>query len=538
MKTKNITDIDELIKYLKEEYTYYLLSYKRTLFNHLTFLVDKERLQTVTELISKDSNLKASLITMFGTDERPLNSSFRVYIIFLIKSTSTIITLSSPLDKEQPTYNAITSKIPLTNWHEREIHDLFGITPLGIDLDPLVLHRDWHRGKNFPMRKDFPIDTQIPISEVPHEFSNQPHAEGMNQIAVGPIHAGIIEPGHLRFCTVGEKILKFDAQLFYTHKGIEKMAEGKTIDEVLNLVEHVCGMCSYSHSTAFCQAIETLTQNHIPSRARYIRTICLELERLSSHLFDLSSICSSGGFGFGGAHAARLREIIMRVIYKITGHRFSRGLNGIGGLKKDIPDTLLKRLFIEIKDFKNKFKDWESLVMNNDSFLDRLEGTGTLTKEQAETLGIVGPGARASGIDRDIRRDFAYGAYKKYMPKIPTYEEGDALARTKIRIDEIYQSIELIQNLIHNIPTGHILNRTFIQFPEPRATIGIVESAKGELVHWLMVTPENKVYRWHVRSASYMNWRGMVQATMANNIVPDGPLVNKSFNLCYACVDR
>lgn len=500
--------------------------------------INKEHLQTEIELICKDPNLGASLITMFATDERPLNSGFKVYTVFLLKNHSSILTLSTQLDKEQPTYAAISSKIPQANWYEREIHDLFGITPYGIDLDPLVLHRDWHRGKNFPMRKDFPIDTQIPISEVPHEFSNQPHAEGMHQIAVGPIHAGIIEPGHLRFCAIGENVLKFDAQLFYTHKCIEKMAEGKTPDEALNLAEHVCGMCSYAHSTAFCQAIETLTQNDIPSRASYIRTICLELERLSSHLFDLSSICSSGGFGFGGTHAARLREIIMRVIHKTTGHRFFRGLNKIGGLKKDVSDTLLKELLIEMKDFKNKFKDWEKLVMNNDSFLDRLEGTGTLTKEQAIILGIVGPQARASGIDRDIRRDFTYGAYKEYMPKITTYEEGDALARTKIRIDEVYESIELIQELIQDVPSGHLLNRRSIQFSELQTSIGVVESAKGELVHSLMITPENKIYRWHVRSASYMNWRGMVQATMANNIVPDGPLVNKSFNLCYACVDR
>ncbi|MBI3308907.1 MAG: NADH-quinone oxidoreductase subunit C [Candidatus Melainabacteria bacterium] len=500
--------------------------------------INKEYLQAEIDFIHKDHNLDASFITMFATDERPLNLGFKVYIIFLFKNPTSILTLSTQLDQEEPAYPAISLKIPQANWYEREIHDLFGITPCGIDLDPLVLHRDWHRGKNFPMRKDFHIDTPMPISEVPHEFSNQPHAEGMNQIAVGPIHAGIIEPGHLRFCTIGEKVLKFDAQLFYTHKGIEKMAEGKTIDEALNLAEHVCGMCSYAHSTAFCQAIETLTQNHIPIRASYIRTICLELERISSHLFDLSSICSAGGFGFGGIHAARLREIIMRVIYKITGHRFFRGLNEPGGLKKDISDALLKELLFEIKDFKTKFKDWEKLVMNNDSFLDRLEGTGALTKEQAITLGIVGPPARASGINRDIRRDFTYETYKKYMPKITTYEEGDALARTKIRIDEIYESIELLKNLIQAVPSGHILNRTPFQFSEPQTSIGIVESAKGELIHSLMITPENKIYRWHVRSASYMNWRGMVQATMANNILPDGPLVNKSFNLCYACVDR
>ena len=523
MKTVNIKTPDEIIKHLKSE-------------NSAT--LQKEQIQTVSEFIYNHPDLKASLLSVFVVDERPLNCGFKIYVIFLVKNPTTIITLSVALDKDDLTYPAITTKISSASWYEREIHDLFGVTPSGIDLDPLVLHRDWHRGKNFPMRKDFHIDTQIPISEMPYEFTNQPHAEGMNQIAVGPIHAGIIEPGHLRFCSIGEKILKFDAQLFYTHKGIEKMAEGKTYDEVLNLAEHVCGMCAYAHSTAFCQAVETLMQNQIPARASYIRTICLELERISSHMFDLMSICSAGGFGFGSVHAARLREIIMRLNYKLTGHRFFRGLNAIGGLKKDIPNELFKMLFKEIEDFRTKFKNWEKLVMNSDSFLDRLEDTGILTKEEAVTLGIVGPASRASGINRDIRCDFPYATYEKYTPKIYLYEEGDALARTKIRIDEIYESIQLIKNLVHDIPSGEVLNNSFLAFKEPKTSIGIVESAKGELVHWIMATPDNKIYRWHVKSASYMNWRGMVQATMANNIVPDGPLVNKSFNLCYACVDR
>lgn len=538
MNTVTINDIDELIKYFKDKYVGYLLTYKKTMYNHIQFLTDKERLQTVIDLIHKDTNLNASLVTMFGADERILNSSFRVYIIFLIKNPSAILTIIAPLDKEHPSYPAITTKVPLINWYEREIHDLFGITPTGIDLDPLVLHRDWERGKLFPMRKDFPIDKQVHIQEVAHEFSNQPHAQGMHQIAVGPIHAGIIEPGHLRFCAIGEKIFKFDAQLFYTHKGIEKMAEGKTFDEVLNLAEHVCGMCAYAHSTAFCQAIEILGQAQIPSRARYIRTICLELERISNHTADLMAICSAGGFGFGGMHIARLRELVMRVINKLTGNRFFRGLNAIGGLKKDISNESFRTLLYEIEEFKPMFKKWEKLVMNSDSFLDRLETTGVLTKEQAISLGIVGPAARASGINRDLRRDFPCAAYKKYTPKVPVYEEGDALARTEIRIDEVYESIDLIKNLIHNLPRGHILNKISIQQTEPKTSIGLVESAKGELVHWVMITPENRIYRWHVRSASYMNWRGMVQATMANNIVPDCPLVNKSFNLCYACVDR
>ena len=540
MTVQLVQNLEPLVKLFKDLFKDNLLSYKANASNSLQVVIERNYLPIACELICNNLNLKASLIIITATDERNLSSKFKLYTTFVIKEPNAFIILEIDLDKDNPTYPALSVTIPSCNWYEREIHDLFGIVPIGISLDPLVLHRDWPRSKYFPMRKDFPLNKQITISEVPHQF-NQPHGEGMYQIAVGPIHAGIIEPGHLRFCVIGEEIYKFDAQLFYTHKGIEKMAEGKSLDEVLCLAEHVCGMCAYAHSTAFCQAIETSGDIEIPRRAVFIRTICLELERLSSHMADLAAICSSGGFGFGTSHASRLREMLMRLICDCTGHRFFRGLNAIGGLQKNISDDAFKKLLLQLEKFKTQFEEWERLILNCDSLLDRLELTGFLSKESVLSLGIIGPPARASGIDKDVRRDYPYLAYKNYKMRIPLYEEGDVLARTHVRIDEIYESLTLIKNLIKNLPSGDFLEKPKY-FTSYQPGLGILESAKGELVHWVMLDKENKIFRWHVRSASYMNWRGMVQATMGQdnlkNIVPDGPLVNKSFNLCYACVDR
>ncbi len=533
-------DIEFLVEYLKKAFNN-IVSYKINNSNHIQLVVKKEYLLNAAEYISQNPELKAHLITMAASDERDLNDSFKLYVVFAITQPKTILTLEVVLDKNSPSYPALSEIIPSLSWHEREIHDLFGIVPVGIELDPLVLHRDWPHGKYFPMRNDFPLDKQFPFGEINHEFS-QPHGEGMHQIAVGPIHAGIIEPGHLRFCAIGEDIYKFDAQLFYKHKGLEKMAFGKSIQEVLTLSEHTCGMCAFSHSSVFCQAVENLGDIEIPERAAYLRTICLELERISNHMADLMSICSAGGLGFGSSHAARLREFMMRLNQEFAGHRFFRNLNTIGGLKKNITDESCKLLLEKLEKFKPQFHEWEQLIINNDSLLDRLELTGFLSNENALKLGLVGPSARASNIDRDVRRDYPYLAYENYVIKVPIHEDGDALARTLIRIDEVYESLRLIKNLIINLPSGSVLDRVPVKYPSYVPSVSIIESAKGELVHFIMLDKENKIVRWHVRSASYMNWRGVVQATMGQdrfkNIVPDGPLVNKSFNLCYACVDR
>ena len=502
--------------------------------NHIEILIKKENLMSASELLVNSLDINASLITLTALDNREVEKQFILYAVFSMGKSGVLLTLKILLDGNS--YPAISKKIPSALWYELENHDLFGIVPEGIDLEPLISKGDLHLSKHHPMRRDFQKNTQVPIIEHDLEF-NHPHAEGLHQIAVGPIHAGIIEPGHLRFCALGEEIHTFDAQLFYTHKGIEKMAEGKTPVECLNIAEHICGMCSFSHSVAYCLALEELSEIKIPDRADFIRMILLELERLASHLADLMAISSAGGLGFAANYSARLREEIMRLNQELTGSRFLRGLNTIGGLKNNLSNKSLDNLLTKIKKFKTDFRDLEELILGSDSLLDRLELTGHLPKEKAKLLGLVGPPARASEIDSDIRRDNPYLFYDRYKLKVPVYDTCDVLARTQVRIDEVYESINLIKNIIKDMPDGDI----FIEiknYKKLTPSIGFIESAKGELVHWVMLDNEGTIFRYHVRSASYMNWRGVSQATMGNNIVPDGPLVNKSFNLCYACVDR
>lgn len=522
----------------------YFLNYQTYIFHlHPPFF-----LKALTWLQDHPSS-PATLVTMTAVDNREKTQTFQIHTVLLIPKLQLMVTLVLDLDEEHPSYEAVTPLIPSANWAEREIHDLFGIVPKGISLPPLVLHRDWPSGDHYPFRRDFKMDKQTHFTEGPLQF-HQPNGLGMHQVAVGPIHAGIIEPGHLRFTVTGEQIHQFDAQLFYTHKGIEKMAEGKPIEEGLNLAEHVCGMCAFAHSTAYCQALEALGHIVVPERALQIRAICLELERISSHLSDLTAIGSAGGFAVGSQWAAAMREKLMEQNRMLTGHRFLRGLNAVGGLQRDLPAESWKTLLQWLHPFNKEFQEWVTLVLHEESFLDRLETTGQVTLKQAKTLGLVGPAARGSGVDRDVRRDFGTEIYEKYKIQPPVCTEGDALARTKIRIEEIRQSIVLIQEMTEALlktstqaPVSRVQSSRVRQKPEKDfysflPSTGLVESAKGELAHWIMLAPDNRIFRWHVRSASYLNWPGVVQATMGNNIVPDGPLVNKSFNLCYACTDR
>lgn len=483
------------------------------------------------------------LVTITAADVREQGHGFQLYVVFSMPKLSCILSLMAILPSDNPSYSAISPLLPAAEWMEREIHDLFGIVPNGMDLKPLVLHRDWLRG-HYPFRRDFSNHSTLDIATVPHEFEF-PDGEGIHQVAVGPIHAGIIEPGHMRFAVRGEEIHQFDAQLFYTHKGIEKMAEGQNVYDVLNLAEHVCGMCAYSHSVAFCQAIETLAQFVVPERVLEIRTLCLELERMASHTADLTAICAAGGLGYASSQMAYIREKLLQTQAQLTGHRFMRGLNTIGGVKRYIPGDSYQQALSELRIVVRQFDSITRLILKTDSLLDRLENAGKLHAHQAESMGLVGPAARACGVNRDVRQDAPYVLYAQYFKGPILQTEGDVLARTRVRIDEVHASFHIVDALldaqvIRSRIEETIPHRKLVleKLPPYQPVIGMVESAKGELLHWVMMGPNNEVYRWHVQSASYMNWRGMIQATMGDNIVPDAPLVNKSFNLCYACVDR
>jgi Ni,Fe-hydrogenase III large subunit len=439
------------------------------------------------------------------------------------------------ISEQQPDYPSITPKIPAAHWYEREIKDMFGLEPIGHP-DPytLVLHGNFPE-KTFPLRKDFDINTRLLHLESKLPFKRV-EGEGVFEIPVGPIHAGIIEPGHFRFSAVGDTILYLDAKLFYTHKGTEKLFEVMPFTKALFLAERICGVCAASHATGYCQAIEKVAGVEIPRRANFIRTIVLELERLYNHIGDVGNICTGASFLMCGSHGFRIREYLQQLNENICGNRYLRGMITIGGVRFDIDDDLKRQTLTLLTKIKKDFKELIDIMFASSSLLDRIETTGRLSTEIAKGLGVVGVAARASGIAKDTRVIHPYAAYKEVDFDIPVfYYEGDVYARVRVRVDEVYQSIYIIEQCFDKMPAGP-LKTSIKELPPYKQALSYVESPRGENIYWIMTAPNNRLFRYKVRSPSFCNWPA-IPYTIPGNIVPDFPLINKSFELCYSCTD-
>ena len=487
----------------------------------------------------------ARLVTMIGTDERETGGTFGLRYVFRAPEGE-LETLLVRIDPEHPVFPSVTLILPAAQWYEREVQDLLGLVPEGHpDPRPLVLHDPWPTGY-YPLRKDF---TPPPKSEAyPDHPTGAPVAhprvvgEGTIGIPVGPIHAGIIEPGHFRFGAVGETILHLEAKLFYTHRGLEKLIEGKDLDEGLYIAERICGVCSVSHAASYCQAVEAALGLAIPRRAAYLRTLYLELERLYNHIGDVGNVCAGVGFAFGVSNGSRLKERLQRLNAELSGHRFLRGTMAVGGLQQDLQPARLDRIRSVLAEVEAEFGDMTSVIFGTTSVMDRFAGTGVLAASAARDLGVVGVAARASGLDLDARRDWPHAAYAELPFQVVTETDGDALARVRVRVAEVAQTLAILRAVLAKLPAGDVRLPVHTVSAAAaagtwRTGFGITESPRGENVHWVMLAPGGRIARLRVRSASFTNWPA-VPLTVPGNIVPDFPLINKSFELCYSCLDR
>lgn len=477
-----------------------------------------------------------SLTAMFANDERSIKGYFAIYCIFA--GGGTFKGLKGVLyPRESLSFSSLAPSFPNAAWYEREIHDLFGLVPVGHpDLRRLVLHENWPAGL-YPLRKDWDEKMHVPVANVPYPM-NSVQGEGIFEVPVGPIHAGIIEPGHFRFSQSGEQIINLDAKLFFTHRGIEKGVEGLSIQLALYQAERICGTCSVSHALSYAQAIETMANISIPQRAESIRGLAAELERLYNHIGDIGNLCAGLGFAVGMSHGSRLKELLMRLNETLTGNRFLRGLVIPGGVSMDITAIFCWEIQKTLDHLDDEFTDMMKMLTDNSAFLDRVNRTGIVTRHAALDLGAVGVAARASGIDIDMRRDHPYSIYKDVKFAVPVRTSGDVAARLWIRADEVEQSIYIIRKIIDHMPGR--LGELAVNIPQIKAYssgLGWSESPRGGNLHWLMMGENNTIYRYFVRSASYHNWP-VVTVAAPDNIIPDFPLINKSFELCYACLDR
>jgi Ni,Fe-hydrogenase III large subunit len=396
------------------------------------------------------------------------------------------------------------------------------------------LHDNWP--DVHPLRKDFPLETVLPPFEGERHIYRPALGEGVFQVPVGPVHAGTIEPGHFNFAVAGEPILYLQLRMFYTHKGTEKLFEQLPIPKAVFLAESISGDSSFSHGTAFCQAVERAAQMEVPLRALIVRTILLELERICNHVADIGAIATDVGFVVANAHASRLKEMLVGLNEKLTGNRLLRGMVCVGGVRRGWDAVQLVSLRAAIDAFASEFQDLVALIDSSESTRDRLEQTGVLRPEKAKDLGIVGVAGRASGVDLDVRRDHPYAAYGRYSFRVPVYQVGDVIHRMQVRVDEVKESLGIMRSAADESLHGEFRAQV-PPIPADRCALSAVEGWRGEIIHWIRTGPDNYLERCKIKDPSLNNWPALVEAVQGN-IIADFPVINKSFNLSYSGTDR
>jgi Ni,Fe-hydrogenase III large subunit/Ni,Fe-hydrogenase III component G len=470
----------------------------------------------------------AELVMMLAEDRRTQMDAFYLHHLFSKPRANWFVHASVRLDPKHPAVTSIARAYYPASRFEREMMDLFGIQIEGHP-DPrrLVRHAFWP-DDYYPLRKDaarreFADDGQpFPFTEV--------GGEGVYEIPVGPVHAGVIEPGHFRFSVMGETILYMRSRLYFTHKGTEKLFEGRRPEEGAELAERVSGDTTVGHALAYCQALEAAANIEAPRRARYLRVLLLELERLYNHIADFGAIANDTGFAVAHAHCYRIRERLLRLNKRITGSRLLRGAIVPGGVTCDLPAGL--DVYAEVASALADFEEIVQICFANTLLMDRLNATGVLDPTTAAEQGVVGIVARASGLDRDARRDHPFAAYEELAFSVTGAMGGDVKARTVLRVEEARQSVQLIRQAFRALPPGKIvapLGR--IEPFEP--AFGIVEGWRGRIVHWVMTAEDGTLHRVKIVDPSFWNWPALALA-LVDNIVPDFPLCNKSFNQSYS----
>ena len=392
-------------------------------------------------------------------------------------------------------------------WDEREAHDLYGVDFVGHEpLRPLVDH-----------------DLDLARWTVPIQ------GRDAYQVAVGPIHAGVIESGHFRFHVVGDKILHVDARLFYKHRGLEKAAEGSTLVDGIAFAGRACGACSVANSVAYALACESALGLRAGPELARVRTVLLELERVWSHFNDIAAACSGTGLAAGNNRFAELTERARRLNATLTGHRFLFGTVRVGGSEISLDDDAIRSARAELAHLREAAASgWRELTFNS-SFQDRLPDIGIVDGDAVRRLGTVGPAARAAGVAEDVRTH----AYDDFEAVTPTRAIGDVQARVEQRALELWQSLAILERLLDRQVAPAAAERGG---QEREIGVGRVESPRGA-TSCIVERTGDRVARLHLRTGSYANWPSVVHAA-TDDLFPDFPLINKSFELCYACVDR
>jgi Ni,Fe-hydrogenase III large subunit/Ni,Fe-hydrogenase III component G len=485
----------------------------------------------IPALAERLATLGAELQLLAATDGAAVSRDLMLTYVFAPPGGRPAAVVVTAVPEAAPRFPSLATRSFAASRFEREIRDLFGLVAAGHP-DPrrLALHQFWPEGYH-PLRRDVAARRDFVDEGQPFPFQRV-EGEGVFEITVGPVHAGIIEPGHFRFSVEGETIVNLETRLGFVHKGIEKLFETLPFERTTELAERVSGDESAAQALAFCQALEALAGCAVPPRARWLRVILLELERLYNHVGDVGMIVNDTGFAFGHAHCFRVREELLRLNERLTGHRLLRGAIVPGGVAGPVAKAPLDEVADAVGRLAAEFSAIARLCLDNTLVLERLQGTGRLTPRTAREMQVVGLVGRASGIDADARRDAPFAAYGELEVHVPVYGTGDVWARTMVRLDEASEAARLIAAAADRTPEGPT-RAPLGPLPAGGDALGLVEAWRGPLWYWVRAEGPATLARVKVAGPSFRNWPALEYAVL-KNIVPDFPLCNKSFNLSYS----
>jgi formate hydrogenlyase subunit 5 len=434
---------------------------------------------------------------------------------------------------------SISVEVHAADWHEREAEDLFGLTFEGHPrLGDFVLHDQIWPERMAPQRKC------VDASQA--RFERRPDSEwrpllvvqdpGAFAMPVGPVYeGGVGEPLHFMLETVGEDVVRAVPRLFYKYRGVEKIAEGQTITNVLLLAERFAATSSFAHSMGFCHAVERIWGLEVPPRARRLRVVLAELERLRQHAATIAGICESTALAVAASQAAIIEEQLLRASCLLAGHRYLFGLNVPEGLRRDFDEESLRELKTSVERAVQQLHRLEDRLSFTSSFLDRLEDVGVIEPEKARDLNLLGPVGRASGMGRDLRLECAYSGYEGYNFEIPRETEGDGYARLRVLFQESYQSARLIGQAIEQLEPGPV--NAIVGATTSGAALGWVEAPIGAALHWVRIGESGQVERYRAITPSFNNWLGF-HVAVEDFAFQDFPIILATFGLSVTECDR
>jgi formate hydrogenlyase subunit 5 len=483
-------------------------------------------------LLEKDETAGISAITGVDLGET-------IEIMYHIRTRGIILTIRTQIPKKDPQIRTVTDILPGANFHEREVADLFGVTFEGHpNPGRLILSEEWPRGL-FPLRKDAEItnvESRIENVSAVGEDKQSSDEGTITTVIFGPQHPALIEPEKFSLKVDGEIVGEVTPRIGYVHRGIEKAAENRTYLKDVYLVERICGICNACHATCFCQAVEAIMGTNVPSRARYLRTIVLELNRIQSHMLLLGHAGLEIGYEPLFQYMWRDREIAMDTMESLTGNRVIASFVTIGGVRRDLKEERVREMKARLTMLKERMVFYKNLFESDSTLKMRTKDVGVLDRQSALKLCVVGPVARGSDVKIDVREDAPYAAYDEIPFRMISHSEGDSWARLLVRLDEISESIDILGFALDNLPPGSYRVKVPRSVPSGEA-LSRVEAPRGELFYYVKSNGTAYPERVKMRTPTFANILSFVQIAKGANIA-DVPASFVSLDPCFSCTDR